>query len=241
MTQQIKLGILTPSSNTTLEPLTYEIISSIQGVSAHFSRFTVTEITMDDKALSQFDDDHILQAAELLAHAKVDVIGWSGTSASWLGFDTDEKLCERIHQRTGIPATTSVLALNELIRKNNIKNLGLVTPYLKNVQEKIIANYAQIGVKVNAEAHLNLQDNYSFSQVSEEKIKELIDEVGKRKPDAITTLCTNLKGTRLAQLVEQELDIPLYDSVATVIWKALKIAGYDTQQVKGWGRMFQTG
>ena len=33
--------------------------------------------------------------SELLAHAKVDVIAWNGTSASWLGFDRDERLCGR--------------------------------------------------------------------------------------------------------------------------------------------------
>ena len=30
------------------------------------------------------------------------MIGWSGTAAGWLGFDTDARLCERIQQRIGI-------------------------------------------------------------------------------------------------------------------------------------------
>ena len=47
---------VTPSSNTALEPLTSAMVSSLPGVSAHFSRFTVTEISLRDASLRQFDD-----------------------------------------------------------------------------------------------------------------------------------------------------------------------------------------
>ena len=56
MTKRILLGILTPSSNTALEPLTSAIVGGLPGVSAHFARFTVTEISLKDQALGQFDD-----------------------------------------------------------------------------------------------------------------------------------------------------------------------------------------
>jgi maleate isomerase len=32
--------------------------------------------------------------------------------------------------------------------------------------------------------------------------------------------------------------IPIYDTVATTVWKSLKIAGVDTKRVKGWGKIF---
>ena len=115
MIRRKRLGVLTPSSNTALEPLTSAMVSSLPGVSAHFSRFTVTEISLRDQSLNQFDDSKILEAARLLADAQVDVICWSGTSASWLGFERDRQLCARITEATGIPATTSVLALNDIL------------------------------------------------------------------------------------------------------------------------------
>src|SRR5215212_9183266 len=96
MARVTRIGMLTPSSNTVLEPTTAAMLSGLADVTVHFARFKVTEIALSDEALGQFDDAEILQAAELLAHAKVDVIGWNGTSASWLGFDRDERLCERI-------------------------------------------------------------------------------------------------------------------------------------------------
>ena len=44
------------------------------------------------------------------------MIAWNGTSSGWLGFGTDEALCARITEETGIPACTSVLALDEAMR-----------------------------------------------------------------------------------------------------------------------------
>src|SRR5258707_14892427 len=105
--------MLTPSSNTILEPVTSAMTAALPDVSVHFARFPVTEISLRDGALSQFDNGKILEAAHMLADARVDVIGWNGTSSGWLGFDADERLCREITARTGVPATTSVPALNE--------------------------------------------------------------------------------------------------------------------------------
>jgi len=80
MKRRTLLGMLTPSSNTTLEPVTAAMLAGVPEASAHFGRFRVTEIALSDSALAQFDDREILAAAELLADARLDVIGWNGTS-----------------------------------------------------------------------------------------------------------------------------------------------------------------
>ncbi|MGU4704105.1 Asp/Glu/hydantoin racemase, partial [Burkholderia cepacia] len=63
MNPRIRIGILTPSSNTALEPLTSAIVAGLPHVSVHFARFTVTEIALSAAALDQFDAAHILVAA----------------------------------------------------------------------------------------------------------------------------------------------------------------------------------
>src|ERR1700748_2841513 len=172
-----RLGMLTPSSNTALEPVTYAMLAVVEGVTVHFSRFRVTEIALSESAKAQFDHSEILRAAELLAHAKVDVIAWNGTSASWLGFDRDERLCERITASTGIQGRTTVLAYRDLFRGVGSQRIGLVTPYRKDVQDKIIANWGSEGLHCVAERHLSLQDNFSFAEVPEAEVARLIEEV----------------------------------------------------------------
>jgi len=102
-----RLGIITPSSNSVLEPVTSAMLHGVDRVSAHFSRFRVTEIALDAAALSPFDASAMIPAADLLADAKIDATAWNGTSANWLGISRDRSLCEAITARTGVPTTTS--------------------------------------------------------------------------------------------------------------------------------------
>jgi maleate isomerase len=238
MNPRKRIGVLTPSSNTALEPLTSAMVASLPGVTAHFARFAVTEISLSDASLRQFDDSRILEAARQLADARVDVIAWSGTSASWLGFDKDEALCRRISEATGIPATTSVLALNELLAAQGARTLGLVSPYVEDVQRRIVANYRDLGIEVVAERHLGISVNFEFGMVEPDTLRRLLREAAEARPAALTVMCTNLAAAQLAAELESELDIPIYDSVATVVWKALKTIGVDTRGVEGWGRLF---
>lgn len=238
MSRSIRLGVLTPSSNTSLEPLTSALAAAVPGCSAHFSRFKVTEISLTEQALGQFDDSKILAAAELLADAKVDVIAWSGTSSGWLGFDADQRLVERIRERTGVAATTAVLALNELLALRGIKRLALVTPYTEDVQQRIVDNYKRLGIDVVAERHLGICVNHDFALVEPERLRTLMREVALARPEAITTFCTNLRAAQMAADVEAELDIPLLDTVSTTVWGQLRAAGVDPAQVRGWGRLF---
>jgi maleate isomerase len=238
MNRTTRLGVLTPSSNTALEPLTSALAAAVPGCSAHFSRFKVTEIALSEQALGQFDDSKILAAADLLADAKVDVIGWSGTAAGWLGFDADRRLVERIHERTGIAATTAVLALNELLALRDIRRIALVTPYTSDVQQRIIENYARIGIEVVAERHLGIRVNHDFALVEPDQLRDLMREVSQAKPQAITTFCTNLRAASMAESVEAELGIALLDTVSTTVWGQLRAAGANPGVVRGWGQLF---
>jgi maleate isomerase len=233
-----RLGMLTPSSNTALEPLTAAMLTDLPDVTAHFSRFKVTEIALSEVALRQFDDSEILRAAELLAHAKVDVIAWNGTSASWLGFGRDERLCERITATTGIRARTTVLAFRDIFQHAGIQRIGLVTPYRKDVQQAIIANWGSAGLSCVAERHLGLQDNFSFAEVQEEAVAGMIREVVHEGCDAIAVVCTNMRGAGVVEKLEHELHIPIYDSIAVTLWTSLRAAGVDPARVQGWGSLF---
>lgn len=230
--------MLTPSSNTVLEPLTAAMLAGMADVTAHFSRFRVTEIGLSPAALGQFAPEGILAAADLLADAKVDVIGWNGTSAAWLGFERDEVLCAAITARTGIAACTSVLAFRDLFRLGGFRRIGLVTPYSADVQERIRANWRDAGFACSAERHLGLSDNFSFGEVGEAEISRMAHEVAREGCDVIAIVCTNLKGSALAPVLERQLGIPVLDSISVTLWKCLALVGRDPAALGAWGGPF---
>lgn len=238
MLERTLIGLLTPSSNTIMEPLTAEVLSKVPDVTAHFGRFRVTEISLSDAALGQFDFEPQLQAAELLADARADVIAWGGTSGGWLGIRNDRELCRQITSRTGAPATTSTLALLDAFAAFGVRRYGLVTPYLTEVQDAIRNNLSAEGYECAAERHLGDRGNFSFSQFDEEVIADLVREVARGGAQAIAIHCTNFAGTRIAPRLEAELDLPVLDSISVTIWRALALAGADPARIEGWGRLF---
>ena len=233
------IGMLTPSSNTVLEPYTSAMLADLlPEVTAHFQRFRVTRIALSDDALAQFDTATLVDAARLLADARVDAIAWNGTSAGWLGFASDERLCAAITDATGTPATTSTLALNEALAGMRARRIALVTPYTDDVQERIVANYRDAGFEVVAETHLGDAGNFSFSDHEEAVIERDLRAVAAARPDAIAVFCTNFRGAPIVPRMEGELGIPVVDSVSVTVWKTLRMTGVDPARVRGWGSLF---
>lgn len=234
----IRLGMLTPSSNTVLEPATTRLLQGMEDVSVHVSRFRVTEIGLDAAALGQFDQGPILAAADLLADAKVDVIAWNGTSASWLGLDTDRSLVEVLEGRTGIPAATCMLGFFELFRTRSIRTLGLVTPYTTDVQTRITDRFRERSVDIVSERHLGVRDNFTFGTISPPTIGDMIRGVAAANPDAVAIVCTNMNGYKVAAEVEAEIGVPVFDSVAVTLRACLLRVGAPIAPLKHWGSVF---
>jgi maleate isomerase len=234
----IRIGMLTPSSNVVLEPVTYSLIAGVPGVTAHFSRFKVTEIALSPSALGQFQAEPILAAAELLVHAKCDVIAWNGTSASWLGLDSDERLVNQIERATGVKAATCVLGYRELFSRLKLTKIGLVSPYTDDVQTRIMGNWSKAGLTCPAERHAGISDNFSFSTVTEAQIAHDIRDVAAAGADCAVVLCTNMRGAVPCAELEPTLGIPLLDSVTVTLWAALDRLGADKRPFLRWGRIF---
>jgi maleate isomerase len=236
---RIRLGMLTPSSNTVLEPVCGEMLRSVPEISVHFGRFRVTEISHRSGATDQFAQEPMLQAAGLLVDAHVNAICWNGTSACWLGLNRDRDFCSALSRATGVPATSSILALFEVLRRAGLQRVALVTPYTDRVQELIVETFAAEGLTVTDEQHLNLVENFAFGEVPARKIAEMIRAVAAKGPQAILVLCTNLRAAPLVAELEAEIGLPVLDSVATAIWGALRLTRVPPGRIRGWGRLFE--
>ncbi|WP_424929182.1 maleate cis-trans isomerase family protein [Amaricoccus tamworthensis] len=235
-----RVGMLTPSSNTALEPYTAAMFAPFgEEASAHFGRFRVVEISMSEASQTQFQNAPILEAAERLAEAKPRLIAWNGTSAAWLGLDKDRALCAEIERVTGVRATSTMLAYDRILRAMGVKRLGLVTPYLGEIQSRIIKNYAAQGIEIAAEARLEDRGNYSFATYPPEQVGGMIEQVAEAKPDAIAVVCTNFRGAPVAERIERETGVPVLDSIAVTAAHCMREMGLNPARVTGWGSVFQ--
>jgi maleate isomerase len=232
------IGVITPSANVVVERTTIRLLRAFPKVDANFSRVRVkgrAELREDG-----YDLDAMLGAARLLADAAPGVLLWAGSKGVQLGLERDRDLCERIERETGIVATTPTLALERLVRDRGIGAIGLISPYSRAYQTRLVEGFERMGLACVAEAHAGLDDNLAFASVGEGVIRTMARQVARARPDAILAWCTNFPAGPLAGAIERELGIPFYDATSLGLWRALTILGVEPRRAPAlWGAIFQ--
>ena len=230
------IGWITPSANTVVERVTLGILRNFPEVSPHFSRTSV--VGAHDPFPVSYDFDDMLVAARLLGDAQLDVVAWNGSKGGSLDFALDHDLVARIEASTGARSTTSTLAIDRVFREDGVTRFGLACPYVDAYRDRIVATFAREGYECVAARNSGLTDNYSFSRIAPDAIVAMLRDVARARPQAILTFCTNFPAAPLVAEMEDELGIPIYDTVTMAVWGALRVAGMDTRGGRAWGRVF---
>lgn len=235
-----RIGMIAPSSNTVLEPETMRMAASLDDrVSVHFARVGVTHISTSARSSDQFGFDGLVDASRRLADTLPHAIVWNGTAASWLGLDRDVELAERMAASTGVACATTMLFYRAAFAALGIRKLALVTPYISDVQERVLANLRSLGLEIVAERRLEDRGNFSFAEYSAAFVAgEIREAIGSARPDAVAVMCTNYRGARAAAEIEPETGVLVLDSVALTLWGALAVAGVPTAPLAAYGRLF---
>jgi maleate isomerase len=190
------------------------------------TRVAVTHIDTNPASGQQFEPELMIDAARLLAHAGVDVLVWAGTSGCWLGLDHDRAIVSAIEDATGIPATSSTLALLDACHAFGASRLFLLTPYVPAVVEQITDTLAAEGLTVSGGRHLGICDNAAFGAVPMSTLQSIIGEVAGSDCHAVAVVCTNLRALPLLEAdVERSVGVPILDSVAATVWGAARRIG----------------
>ena len=235
--ERLKIGHITPSSNTVLEPLTALLSRELdQQVSHHFSRIRVEAITLERQHTGQFGAGPMMEAAGLLADAGVDAILWNGTSAGWNGIEADRELCSLIAEETGIAASTSTLGQLELLARTGFQRCALATPYTADVAGRITRMFGGEGIEIVSQAHAGVHENRAMALVSEDQVRSLVRAADCSEAECMLIYCTGVAGAQLVAELEAEIGKPVFDSVAVSLWTGLALIGIEPR-ISGWGSL----
>lgn len=222
----LRVGLIVPSSNTVVEPELARLAGAVPDLELLATRVAVTHIDTNPASGRQFEPELMIDAARLLAHAGVDVLVWAGTSGCWLGLDHDRAIVSAIEDATGIPATSSTLALLDACHAFGASRLFLLTPYVPAVVEQITDTLAAEGLTVSGGRHLGICDNAAFGAVPMSTLQSIIGEVAGSDCHAVAVVCTNLRALPLLEAdVERSAGVPILDSVAATVWGAARRIG----------------
>jgi maleate cis-trans isomerase len=230
-----RIGLLAPSSNTTVETEFFKALPD--GVTLHTARLPIVSVTPE--SIGKMADSLDVES-KLLATADVDVIILGATAPSFLkGLGYDREVSDRITSVTGKPATTTSTALLEAMKMLGITRIALGSAYSPEVND-ICAKFIEAnGVKVAAKDGLNVIDNLAIGRLDVQTAYDLGKKVDCADAQAVVLACTNWKSMAIIERLEQAIGKPVLSTTQVSIWGALKKIGY-TGGIPGYGRLLRS-
>jgi maleate isomerase len=218
--RQGRIGLIIPSSNTTME---VEFVRHLpEGVSVHSTRVHLEWVTV--KELSGMAEQ-VEEAARLLADAQVDIIIYGCTTGSLIkGKGYDLELERRIEKATGIPALTTAHAVLEALKARGLKRIAVATPYTAEVNEKEREFFIANGFEVVAIRGLGLLRNLEIGLQGPDVAYRLGEELMKDHPEAegLFISCTNFRTFEVLRPLADELKKSVISSNQATLWRALQ-------------------
>ncbi len=227
-----RIGLLVPSSNTTIEPEIYRALP--EGVTLHVARLFLTQIA-PDSILSLVDD--LETQSRNLASADVDVIVLGSTAPSFLkGLGYDREVIARIETATGKPATTTSTALIEALESLGVSRVVLGSAYDETVNAIARDFLEASGVRVLAAHGLGLVDNLTVGRLEVSSAYELAHDIDRPDAEALVLACTNWKTMDVLEQLEDELAKPVISTTQVTAWAALRMVG-QVDGLPGYGQL----
>lgn len=228
----MKLGLIVPSSNTTMEAEVWKMASGWSTV--HTARMRLQEITVDD--LEKMEGQ-MLEAAGSLADADVDVIGYGCTSGSlFRGKDHDVEIEREIEEKTRIPAVATAKAVVEAFNELQISRVCVATPYIEEINERVQRYLEQNSIDVLRIKGLDITHNSEVGNQDTNVAYELAKKVHMPEAQGIFISCTNFRTIEVIGQLEEELKVPVISSNTATLWAMMKKT-VSQRTLKGYGKL----
>jgi maleate isomerase len=205
-----RVGLIVPSSNTVAEVDLYRRLPA--GVTLHTARMFLEETTPEGE--SAMLDEYLPTAITDLASARPDVMLFGCTSAGALrGREYEAELIERIEHETGAPTVSVATAVREVINAHDGRRVGVITPYVDSLNDKIRENLESDGLDVTAIHSLGITDNFTIAEVTPEQITELaVQHFAGGEIDLLFASCTNFRAFDAREAIHEALGVPVVTS-----------------------------
>ncbi len=218
-----RVGLLVPSSNTMMEP---DFAAGLPpGTALHTARMYLEDTTPAGE--SRMLDEFALPAARDLGTARPDVVVFGCTSAGALrGNDYDAWLCQRIGELAGAPAVSTIGAVRAAIEASGAASIGVITPYVAELNEKIKASIEADGPRVAAISGLGISDNFQIAEVAPDEIAAFAERaLGAAAAaggiDLVFASCTNFAAMAARPAIAERLGLPVVTSNQAVLATAV--------------------
>lgn len=232
MSKNYRVGLIVPSSNTTMET---EIPAMLQGrqqeikeeqFTFHSSRMRMKHVNTEE--LKKMDVDSARCAAEL-SDAQCDVLAYACLVAIMCqgpGYhQISEKRLEEvvINNNSQGKIVSSAGALIDGIAAIGAKKVSIITPYMEPLTNTVIEYLNSAGIEVIDSISLEVADNLEVGRLNPLNLIDHAARLNTKGVDAvILSACVQMPSLTAIQAVQDHLGIPVLSAATATVYSILK-------------------
>jgi maleate isomerase len=237
MTSVHRIGMIVPSSNTTMElevPALFrarERVRPQDRFSFHSARVRMQQVTPEElRAMNAQTERAAAELADMrpsaVATACLVAIMAQGPGHHCVMQAEIESVLER--ERAPVPVVSSAGALVEALHALGARRIGIVAPYLKELT-RLVADYLEAsGIEVADTVSLEVSDNQAVAALDPEDLKTHWKRLDLRDCDALVlSACVQMRSLVAIDDVEQRSGLPTLSAATATTWAVLRALDLD--------------
>jgi maleate isomerase len=223
-----RIGVLTPQSNPTVEPEMGLLFP--HGVSMLVSRCT-SKAEPRQRFLDYFRD--LEKTLENFDSMQLEAVGFGCTASSYLldpGEESSE--CARLQDRFDYPLITAAAAIKQALEFLGVRKIALACPYPDWLLELARSFWSQQGYDIlhSISVRPDMGDTRAIYKVSGADASDMIGTALKTVTatdaiEAVVITGTGMPGLQAVCDLQQQLQIPVFNSNLALAWACLQAAG----------------
>jgi maleate isomerase len=234
MTHQYRIGMIVPSSNTTMETEVPEILRrrgqlEPETFTFHSSRVRMRNVSREELAAMVADSD---RCALELSDACVDVIAYACLVAIMTqrpGYHevAEQRLAAIAAENDGpAPVISSAGALVRGIRALGLRRVAIVAPYMKPLTQLVIEYLNDAGIEVVDSISLEMPKNTEVARHDPMLLPEIASRLRLQDAEAVVlSACVQMRSLPAIHAAEELLGLPVLSASVATAFEILNSLG----------------
>jgi maleate isomerase len=232
MTSMHRIGLLVPSSNTTMETevpallRARELLRPEDTFTFHSARLRMEDVTPEGlRAMNEQTERATTELRDLrpdvVATACLVAIMAEGPGSHVAAEREIASILER--EQAEAPVVSSAGALVDALHELGARRIGIVAPYLRELTRLVVAYIEDAGIEVADAVSLEVPDNRAVAALDPHDLEEHWERLDLRGCDAlVVSACVQMRSLDVLEEVERRSGLPTISAAAATTWAILR-------------------
>jgi len=227
-----RIGLLVPSSNTTMETevpallRARELVRPEDTFTFHGARLRMEDVTPEGlRAMNEQTERATIELADLrpdvIATACLVAIMAQGPRSHCAAEQEIASILEREH--AAAPVVSSAGALVDALHELGARRVGIVAPYLRELTRLVVAYLEDAGIEVADAISLEVPDNRAVAALDPHELEEHWQRLDLGGCDALVlSACVQMRSLEVLEEVESRTGLPTVSAATATTWSILR-------------------